>query len=249
MADGFTPFFRVFPSGAKPRRDATWLFQRATKLVVWVYMRLVHGFEMRYHPQVPKGQACIVIISHTSWLDVPALMVADPYDPPTSMIIKSETLRIPGLSWALRKWGAIGVARSGRDVAALRRIRDVLGQGSGICVAPSGTRSSDARLGPFSPVLVRLIIQSGVPVVPVAIIGSYEALPKGSKRLRATKIRLDSGPPVDLAELRGRRLTDADVELAAVRMRDAIEALLPEYMHHAPGAPVLGRYLESVATI
>jgi 1-acyl-sn-glycerol-3-phosphate acyltransferase len=249
VADGFTIFYRTIPSGARPKRDATWLFQRATKLVVWLYMRLVHRFEMRYHPRVPRGTACIVIMSHTSWLDVPALMVADPYDPPTSMIIKSETLRIPGLSYALRMWGAIGVARSGRDVSALRRIREVLGEGRGICVAPSGTRSPDARLGPFSPVLVRLIMQSDVPVVPVAIVGSYEALPKGSKRLRATKIRLDSGPPVDLADLRGRRLTDADVEQAAVRMRDAIEALLPEYMHHAPDAPILGRYLEPVASM
>jgi 1-acyl-sn-glycerol-3-phosphate acyltransferase len=249
MGSGFTIFYGSIPNGARSKLNATWLFQRATKLVVWLYMRLVHRFEMRYHPDMPRNQAYIAVMSHTSWLDVPALMVADPYDPPTSMIIKSETLRIPALSWALRMWGAIGVARSGRDVAALRRIREVLGEGRGICIAPSGTRSPDARLGSFSPVLVRLIIQSGVPVVPVAIVGSYEALPKGSKRLRATKIYLDSGPPVDLAEFRGRRLTDADVEAAALRMRDAIEALLPAYMHHAPEAPVLGRYLESVASM
>jgi 1-acyl-sn-glycerol-3-phosphate acyltransferase len=246
---GATVFFRTLPTGAPPRRDLTWLFQRATKLVVWLYMRLVHRYRIRYHPRLPSGTAYIVVMSHTSWLDVPALMVADPYDPPTSMIIKSETLRIPVLSWILRRWGAIGVARSGRDVSALRRIRDVLAEGRGICVAPSGTRSPDGRLGPFSPVLVRLIIQSGVPVIPVAIVGSHEALPKGSKRLRATTIRLDSGPPVDLADFQGRRLTEADLELAAERLRDAIEALLPAYMHHAPDAPVLGRYLESVATI
>jgi 1-acyl-sn-glycerol-3-phosphate acyltransferase len=244
-----TMFFKTVPSGARPRRDVNWLFQRATKLVVWLYMRLVHRYRITYHPRLPRGTAYVVCMSHTSWLDVPALMVADPYDPPTSMIIKSETLRIPVLSWILRRWGAIGVARSGRDVAALRRIRDVLGEGRGICVAPSGTRSPDGRLGPFSPVLMRLIIQSGVPVIPVGIVGSYEALPKGSKRLRATRIRLDSGKPLDLADFQGRRLTEADVEKAAERLRDAIEALLPAYMHHAPDTPVLGRYLESVATI
>jgi 1-acyl-sn-glycerol-3-phosphate acyltransferase len=246
---GGTIFFKTIPSGARPRRDLKWLFQRATKLVVWLYMRLVHRFRIHYHPRLPRGAAYIVVMSHTSWLDVPALMVADPYNPPTSMVIKSETLRIPVLSWILRRWGAIGVARSGRDVSALRRIRDVLAEGRGICVAPSGTRSPDGRLGPFSPVLVRLIIQSGVPVVPVGIVGSYEALPKGSKRLRATRIWLQSGPPVDLGDFQGRRLTEADVESAAGRLRDAIEAQLPEYMHHAADTPVLGRYLESVATI
>lgn len=241
MADGFTPFYRSIPNGATRRWTPTRIFQRATKVVVWLYMRLVHGFEIRYHPELPQDTAYIAVMSHTSWLDVPALMVADPYDPPTSMIIKSETLRIPALNWALRQWGAIGVARSGRDVAALRRIRNILAEGRGICIAPSGTRSPDARLGPFSPVLVRVILRSGVPVVPVAIIGSYEALPKGSKRLRATRIRLDSGPPVDLK--------DVDVEEAALRMRNAIEALLPDYMHHAPETPVLGRYLEAVASM
>lgn len=240
----FETFFRYIPSGARRRFSLRWVFQRATKLVVWAYMRLGHGFVARYDPGVPRGKPYIAVMSHTSWLDVPALMVADPYDPPTSMVIKHETMRIPVLSWILEQWGAIPVHRHGRDVGALRQIRRAFQEGRGICIAPSGTRSADGRLGPFSPVLARLIVQSDVAVVPVAIIGSMECLPKGSKRLRAGKIYLDSGPEIDLSAFRGRRLSDADLEQAALAIRSAIEALLPDYMKALPGAPVLGRFTE-----
>ncbi len=243
-AASFRTFFLGLPGAATPRHDGRWLVQRALKLATWAYLRLVHDYRMHYHPELPQHEPYIAVISHTSWLDVPALMAFDPFDPPSIMVIKEEPLRIPILGALLRAWGAIGVSRSGRDISALRKIREALGQGRGICIAPSGTRSADGRLGPFNPVLIRLILGSNVTVVPLVIIGSYEALPKGSKRLHPTPIWLDSGGPIDLADLRGHRVTDADLETAALRLRAALEAILPPSMHHAPETPVLGRYLE-----
>jgi 1-acyl-sn-glycerol-3-phosphate acyltransferase len=248
-ADSFRTFYSFVPSGARRRTDARWLFQRATKLVVWAYMRAFHRFELRYHPDLPRGQPYIAVMSHTSWLDVPALMTADPYDPPTAMIIKSETMRVPFVSWILAEWGAIPVARDGRDITALRRIRRAFDEGRGVCIAPSGTRSPDGRLGPVSPVLARLIVQSDVPVVPVAIVGSYQCMPKGTLLPRPGKIWLDSGPPIDLGSFRGHRLSDTEIEEAARVIRDGIAALLPPSMHPLPGTPALGAYVEPATTI
>ena len=208
-------------------------------------MRLVHRFEIRYHPGLPRGKPYIAVMSHTSWLDVPALMVADPYDPPTGMIIKREATRVPLLGWILARWGAIPVERHGRDVAALRQIRRAFEEGRGVCIAPAGTRSPDGRVGPFNPVLARFILRSDVVVFPVVIIGSMESLPKGSRRLRPGKIYLDTGPEIDLSAFRHRRSTDDDVVGAARAVRDALERLLPDYMRSLPGTPLLGAFQDA----
>lgn len=237
---GYRRTFLYMPSGAPPqRRTAAWLVQRATKLALWAYMRLVHDYTFRYDPGLPTRQPYVEIMSHTSLLDVPALMVADPYDPPTSMVIKRDMTDVPLLGTLLRGWGAIPVARDGRDVAALRRIRQVLKEGRGICVAPSGTRSADGRTGPFNPVLVRLILQSDAAVFPVVIVGSRDCLPKGARMIRPGKIRLDTGPVLDLSRFRQSPSDPAVLAEAALYMRDAIDRLLPPEMHALPGTPPL----------
>jgi 1-acyl-sn-glycerol-3-phosphate acyltransferase len=240
--DRFQSFWLDLSSGGAPRHDWKWAVQRAMKHVLWLYMRLVHGFTMRYHPDVPRGRAYVAVMSHTSLMDVPALMVADPYDPPSAMVIKQEMMDVPLLGWLLRLWGAIPVARQGRDVSALREIRRTLAEGRGICVAPQGTRSVDGRLGPVDPTLARVIVQSDAVVIPVAIVGSREALPKGAWMIRPQRIYVDTGPAIDLSPFRGHRLSDDDLRAAAERIRDGINALLPPAMRSGPETPILAKY-------
>lgn len=240
---GFRTTWQYIPSGARRKYGARWLFQRATKFVLWFYMRAFHRFEICYDPRMPSGKPYIAVMSHTSFLDVPALMVADPFDPPTHMIIKEEMIRVPVLGWILRQWDAISVQRRGQDIAALRRMKRAFQEGRGICIAPSGTRSADGRLGPVSPVLARLILQSDVPVFPAVIVGSMECLRKGSWFLRPGKIYLATGAEIDLSDLRGLRLSQDELLEGARRIRDAIADLLPDHMKPLPSTPVLGTYV------
>jgi 1-acyl-sn-glycerol-3-phosphate acyltransferase len=222
--------------------------QRALRRLFWTYLRLGHDFRVRYHPGIPQRRPYIAVINHTSVLDVAALIAADPFDPPTTMIVKQEMLRTPVIAWILRQWGAIGVARHGRDVTALRQIRRLFEQGRGICIVPSGTRSLDGRLGTVSPVLVRLIVQSDVAVFPVCIVGGRECLPKGALVPRFGPIWIDTGPEIDLQRFRGRHLTEDDLREAALAIRDAIATLLPVDMQPDPAAPVLGAHTVEEAT-
>lgn len=230
------------PCGAPREFGLKSTLQRAVKCLLWVYMRLYHRYTFRYHPGMPVGRPYICAINHTSVLDVPALMVADPYDPPSSMVIKSETMNVPILRSILSTWGAVAVERNGQDLSAIRQIKKILAEGRGVCVAPSGTRSVDGRLGPISPVLVRLILQSNAAVFPVGIVGGRECLPKHGVFPRPGRISLVTGPEIDLQSFRGRRLSNADLEAAARLIRDAIAALLPPEMQPAPETPVLGNY-------
>lgn len=243
QTDGFRTHWSDFPTGAPPRRGFGRLLRLLVKVVCLAYLRAVHDFRFRYHPDLPRGCSYIVVMSHTSLLDVPCLLAADPYDPPTAMVIKSAMVRVPLLGRILSAWGAIPVDRRGQDIAALRQIRKTLGEGRGICVAPSGTRSADGRLGPINPVLLRLILQSDVPVVPVAIVGSYECMPRHAKLPRPGKIYLDTGPEIDLRRFRGRRLSPADLEEAALVIRDGLAALLPDSMQPRSETPILGSYV------
>jgi 1-acyl-sn-glycerol-3-phosphate acyltransferase len=239
---GFQTHWSDLPTGAPPRSGLARWVRLLIKVVCLAYLRAFHDFRFRYHPDLPRGRSYIALISHTSALDVPCLLAADPYDPPTTMVIKSEMVRAPLLGKVLRAWGAIPVDRRGQDIGALRQIRKVLTAGQGICVAPSGTRSEDGHLGPVNPVLVRLILQSDAPVFPVAIVGTYECMSRRMKLPRPGKVYLDAGSEIDLSRFRGRRLTAADVEEAARTMRDGLAAMLPESMRPLPDTPILGTY-------
>lgn len=240
---GFQTYWSTCPTGAPGRRGLARLVRLLVKVVCLAYLRAFHDFRFRYHPDLPRGRSYIALISHTSVLDVPCLLAADPYDPPTTMVIKSEMIRAPLLGKILRAWGAIPVDRRGQDISALRQIRKVLAAGQGICVAPSGTRSGDGHLGPINPVLVRLILQSDAPVFPVAIVGTYECMSRHAKLPRPGKVYLETGPEIDLRRFRQqRRLAASDLEDAARVIRDGMTAVLPDSMQPLPETPVLGAY-------
>jgi long-chain acyl-CoA synthetase len=85
----------------------------------------------------------------------------------------------------------------------------VLRRGQGIVVFPEGTRTRDGSLGTFKKTFAILSREMDVPVVPVAIRGAFEALPRGSRlpRFRAP-IRIDFLPPVLPGALSYEELTD-----------------------------------------
>src|SRR5438105_13461477 len=90
------------------------LARRVIKSIMGVYMRLHHRPEMQDRENLPPSGPAIIALNHASLLDVPALMVLDPY-PDTATVVKSSMFKLPLISWALRQWYAIPVEREGRD--------------------------------------------------------------------------------------------------------------------------------------
>src|SRR6185369_17233257 len=131
--------------------------------------------------------------------------------------------RIPILGYAMRKAQFIAVDRKNREsaVESVKQAVEVLKSGVSMMAYPEGTRSRDGKLLPFKKGPFHLAMDSGIPVVPVTIIGAYEVWPKGSFRVSPGKMSMVFHPPMDPKQFSSREQL-----LEAVRAK--IESALPE---------------------
>jgi 1-acyl-sn-glycerol-3-phosphate acyltransferase len=202
------------------------LTRRILKAILGPYLRIYHHLEIRGTENIPPRGPALVVVNHASLLDVPVLMVLDPF-PDTQTIVKASLFKIPGIGWLLAQWGAIPVERQGRDSSSVRAMLQVLRSGGVMAVAAEGRRTRSGRLESINPVLARIAANAGVPILPVGIGGTFEALAPGKVLPRPAKIVVRVGPTFRLE--RG-----TDTEQAAQRIREAIAALLPASMQPVP---------------
>ena len=193
--------------------------RRLAKLVLGWYMQLWHDLRLEGREHLPPRGPLLVLLNHASLLDVPALMTLDPY-PDTVMIAKASLFRFPVVRQLLGQWGAVPVARHGRDTSGVRAILGYLRAGRVVAVAAEGRRTRSGRLEAINPVLARIAANADVPLVAVGIVGSFQALPPGAVLPRRRRIRVQVGRPFRLP-----RGTDAQV--AAERIQAEIASLLP----------------------
>jgi 1-acyl-sn-glycerol-3-phosphate acyltransferase len=207
-----------------------------------VWSRLVLAFagvrvtvEMR--GQLASDQTYVFMANHLSAVDIWALFVALPVR--VRMIAKKQLGAIPLFGWAMRAGRFIFVDR-GNAAAARRSIEEAkrrIQGGHSVLIFPEGTRSRDGRLGPFKKGGFHLAIDSGVPVVPVALMGTRASMPRRSLLLRPGHVHVIFGEPVPTSGL-----TDGDRHALLERVRVSIAQMLtptsgPTSSLNSPRAP------------
>ena len=212
-------------AAAAPRPERPNIVRRLIRTMIGPYLRLYHHLELQGASNLPRGGPLLIVMNHASLLDVPALMLLDPF-PDTATVVKASMFKVPLIGWVLRQWGAIPVEREGRDSTSVRAMLTLLREGGVLAVAAEGRRTRSGRLEPINPVLARIAVSAGVPVLPVGISGSFQALPPGAILPRPHKILVRVGQAFTFA-----RGTDATA--AAERIRREIAALLPLEMQPA----------------
>jgi putative phosphoserine phosphatase/1-acylglycerol-3-phosphate O-acyltransferase len=103
-----------------------------------------------------------------------------------------------------------------KAIDALRPAVDALRQGLSLAIFPEGTRSDSGRLGPFKKGAFHIAMQAGVPVVPVVLKNTVDALPKGAVVLRPATVEVVVLPPTDTSDWTREGLED---EIRAIRDR------------------------------
>lgn len=154
--------------------------------------------------------------NHQSIFDIPALFVALPVS--LRFVARSGLRKVPFLGWYMAAMGMVFVhrSRSARAAGAVDRAAEVLSGGGSLLTFPEGTRTFDGRVGEFKGASLAPAIKATIPVVPVAIDGAFEVLPRGGFRARPGTIRLSVGDPV---ETRGLELGDRHALAREVRGR------------------------------
>ncbi len=125
-------------------------------------------------------------------------------------LAKSEYFTEPGPKGRFKKWffsssGQIPIDRSGASAAAgaLSAGKRVIESGGLLCLYPEGTRSPDGRLYKGKTGLARMALETGTPVIPVAMIGTDKINPPGTILPRPTRITLKFGKPLDFSRYEG----------------------------------------------
>ncbi len=159
--------------------------------------------------------------NHQSFHDIPALFVALPVE--LRFVARRSLRKVPFLGWYMEAMGMVFVERSRRlgTVRAVSDAKEVLASGASLVTFPEGTRTSDGSVGEFKSASLVPAIQTGVPIVPVAIEGAFEMLPRGGFKPRPGTIRVTFGEPI---ETRG--LAESDRRTLAREVRERVLAIV-----------------------
>ena len=179
---------------------------------------------------VPRGVSYVFASNHQSIYDIPILFAHVPFQ--LRIIAKASLGSFPVLGWHLRFTGHLLVDRARAGVATLRQVAGLMRRGHSLIVFPEGTRSTDGRVGRFKGGLFLVAIEAGLPVVPVAVIGSRHVMLKGRLMTCPGEVQLVVHKPIPTAGL-GRQ----DVRRLADRVRGVIASTVDA---RTPGADVLG---------
>ena len=144
-----------------------------------------------------QSEAQIIVANHQSWFDILAVFYVLPVE--VRFVAKKELFAIPFFGTVLKALGHVRLDRTNLKQAitayevASRYIRE---QRLSVLVFAEGTRSRTGRLQPFKSGPFVLAIESGAPVVPVYVAGTFGILPKGSIRVRPSRVRVTVAAPL-----------------------------------------------------
>ena len=187
------------------------------------YFRRTFGFriEGREHEPPPPY---IVIANHASAVDIPLVSIA--VRAPVRFAAKVELRHNPLVKLWIRSLGSFFVRRGQMDREAIRTGLAILRRGGVLGVFAEGTRSPDGRLLPFEEGAAYWALKAGAPALPIAMVGSYQTMPVGAKRIQPHPVLVRIGLPIAVPRVEG-RLSSEVVRVWTRRFEEAVAALLP----------------------
>jgi len=162
--------------------------------------------------------------NHLSYMDTPVLFGNLPFQ--FRILARHDLWKIPFIGWHLNRSGQVPVDASSlrSSVASLNRGVAALKSGMPLLVFPDGTRASDGQIHEFLGGSAWMAIRAGVPIVPIALVGTYELMPIHVYHLTPRPLMMVVGEPIETA---GCSTKDADA--ITRRVFDSITAMYYRY--------------------
>jgi len=145
---------------------------------------------------VPVNRTVVFCANHASQVDILALYDTLPVS--IRFLAKKELFSVPFFGLVMTIAGHIPIDRSGGRAAvkSINEAAEKIRKGASVVIFPEGTRSHDGRLQAFKTGGMQVAIRSGCPIIPVAILGSYEILPRSQIWIRPGHIKVAIGEPI-----------------------------------------------------
>ena len=183
----------------------------------------LYRVEIRGAERIPANGGVVLVANHESLIDPWFLSLATPR--PVRYMAKAELWNYPILRWVMEKFGTFPIERTGGDGVGISRASDLLSEGEALGMFPQGT-CLPYRRRPYKRGAARLALATGVPIVPVALIGTEKALRPGRFKLGLPRVQVLVGEPIPVERADP---TIADATALTERIEQAISALRAPY--------------------
>ncbi|MFL7869251.1 MAG: lysophospholipid acyltransferase family protein [Anaerolineales bacterium] len=197
------------------------------KAVFRLLFHILGRVEVKGKEFIPYGKPYVVAINHISLYDPP--LAAAFWPEMLEIIGASDVFDRPGQGQLLRLYGVIPVHRGEYDRALLKRLISIIKAGYPLLIAPEGGRSHVTAMRRAYPGVAYIIEETGVPVVPVGLVGTTDDFWQRAKRGEKPHLEMRIGAPVTLPSI-----TEKGAPRREARQRNAdlvmqhLAGLLPE---------------------
>lgn len=164
--------------------------------ILWILTRVIGRIWFRYRVQgaVPDAGGVLVAANHASYLDIPLLGCG--MKRRAWYLGRSDLFPVPGLNSILRALGWIPVRMGRLDREAFGKAVSLIRAGEVVVIFPEGGRSRDGILRPPKAGIGVIVSQTGCPVVPAYLKGTFDVLPTGARWPRWRQVTVRFGEPI-----------------------------------------------------
>lgn len=157
---------------------------------------IVEGLE-----NIPTDQAVLFTSNHQGNFDIPLMLTQ--LGKTNSLVAKNSLEKIPFLSRWMKLFDCLFIDRENarQSLGVFAEAEKIIGEGRSVIIFPEGTRSRKDEAGEFKEGAFKIATKTGVPVVPVAINGSYKAMEANGIWIRPAEVKITVLPPIETASM------------------------------------------------
>jgi len=180
------------------RSIGSMIWYRAVQGFFSTLLAAIYGLRATGRRNIPDTGPLLLVSNHLSNLDVLVLGIL--LDRPLNYVARSTLFFWP-LGPFIRSLGAFPINRDGMGAEGFKEILRRIRAGGIVTLFPEGTRTPDGELGELKAGIARLVLKAKVPIIPAAIVGTFEAWPKSRPFPGVHPLCVHFGPPIPVEEI------------------------------------------------